>query len=65
MELAGQGTFEVELYYKHAPRTCRNFQELARRGYYDGTIFHRVIEVRQSTLSCENAPMQARGHVSV
>lgn len=32
------GTFEVELYVKHAPRTCKNFIELARRGYYNGTI---------------------------
>ena len=32
------GTFEVELYVKHAPRTCKNFVELARRGYYNGTI---------------------------
>lgn len=32
------GSFEVELYVKHAPRTCKNFLELARRGYYNGTI---------------------------
>jgi len=32
------GSFEVELYIKHAPRTCKNFIELARRGYYSGTI---------------------------
>ena len=38
------GTITVELYDKHAPRTCRNFLELARRGYYNGTIFHRVIK---------------------
>lgn len=32
------GTFTVELYFKHAPRTTKNFEELARRGYYDGTV---------------------------
>ena len=32
------GTLEIELYVKHAPRTCKNFVELARRGYYNGTI---------------------------
>ena len=32
------GTLKVELYVKHAPRTCKNFVELARRGYYNGTI---------------------------
>ena len=37
------GPFTVELYWKHAPKTCQNFIELARRGYYDGVPFHRVI----------------------
>ncbi|KAG2451388.1 hypothetical protein HYH02_003989 [Chlamydomonas schloesseri] len=37
------GSFTVELYFKHAPRTCKNFEELAKKGYYDGTIFHRII----------------------
>eukprot|EP00002_Diphylleia_rotans_P027492 TRINITY_DN5510_c0_g1_i1.p1 TRINITY_DN5510_c0_g1~~TRINITY_DN5510_c0_g1_i1.p1 ORF type:complete len:144 (+),score=29.91 TRINITY_DN5510_c0_g1_i1:74-505(+) len=37
------GSFTVELYGNHAPRTCQNFEELARRGYYNGTIIHRVI----------------------
>ncbi|WRX24555.1 Cyclophilin-type peptidyl-prolyl cis-trans isomerase domain - like 10 [Theobroma cacao] len=38
------GSFTVELYYKHAPRTCRNFIELSRRGYYDNVKFHRIIK---------------------
>jgi len=38
-----QGTITVELYEKHAPKTCRNFAGLAQRGYYNGVIFHRVI----------------------
>ncbi|KAI1400652.1 cyclophilin-like domain-containing protein [Hypoxylon fuscum] len=37
------GVITVELYTSHAPRTCTNFATLARRGYYDGVIFHRVI----------------------
>lgn len=37
------GMICVELYWDHAPRTCKNFAELARRGYYNGTIFHRII----------------------
>ncbi|XP_062922534.1 peptidyl-prolyl cis-trans isomerase-like 1 [Mobula hypostoma] len=37
------GNISLELYWKHAPKTCRNFAELARRGYYNGTKFHRVI----------------------
>lgn len=33
----------MELYARHAPKACENFATLARRGYYDGTVFHRVI----------------------
>lgn len=53
-----QGTFTVELYYEHAPKSCWNFAELARRGYYNNTLFHRIIQVRNAaaavrrTLSC-------------
>lgn len=32
------GTFVVEIYESHVPKTAKNFIELARRGYYDGTI---------------------------
>ena len=38
-----QGSFTVELYEHHAPRTCKNFQQLVQRGYYNNVIFHRVI----------------------
>ncbi|VDM95337.1 unnamed protein product [Thelazia callipaeda] len=37
------GVMCIELYWAHAPKTCKNFAELTRRGYYNGTIFHRVI----------------------
>jgi len=33
----------IELYWNHAPKTCQNFAELARKGYYNNTIFHRII----------------------
>merc|ERR1711977_164025 len=39
----GMGQIMVELYWDHAPKTCRNFYELAKRGYYTGTVFHRII----------------------
>lgn len=35
----------LQLYNKHAPKTCRNFIELSRRGYYDNVKFHRIIKV--------------------
>ncbi|RLM97663.1 hypothetical protein BBO99_00004194 [Phytophthora kernoviae] len=38
------GDFTVELYSEHAPKTCWNIAELARRGYYNNTIFHRIIK---------------------
>ncbi|MBO4312060.1 MAG: peptidyl-prolyl cis-trans isomerase [Desulfovibrionaceae bacterium] len=37
------GNFVAELYMKKAPKTVRNFLVYARSGFYDGTIFHRVI----------------------
>ncbi len=38
------GTFKVELFSDLAPKTCRNFMDLAERKYFDGIIFHRVID---------------------
>lgn len=38
-----QGDIVVELFPDKAPRTVNNFVFLAREGFYDGTIFHRVI----------------------
>ena len=37
------GTIELELYDEDAPKTVENFTKLARDGFYDGVIFHRVI----------------------
>eukprot|EP00823_Brevimastigomonas_motovehiculus_P001644 TRINITY_DN1223_c0_g1_i1.p1 TRINITY_DN1223_c0_g1~~TRINITY_DN1223_c0_g1_i1.p1 ORF type:complete len:212 (+),score=47.99 TRINITY_DN1223_c0_g1_i1:63-698(+) len=37
------GNFSVELYWNEAPKTCNNFHQLSQRGYYDNTIFHRII----------------------
>jgi peptidyl-prolyl cis-trans isomerase-like 1 len=38
------GTIEIELFEKQTPRTVGNFVGLAEKGYYDGVIFHRVID---------------------
>ena len=38
-----QGSIVIELLAKEAPKTVNNFVFLAREGYYDGVIFHRVI----------------------
>jgi peptidyl-prolyl cis-trans isomerase-like 1 len=37
------GAFTVELYCQEAPRTVENFYALSRKGYYNGTAFHRII----------------------
>ena len=37
-------TMTLELYPKTAPITVDNFVKLAKEGFYDGLIFHRVIE---------------------
>src|SRR5215212_533108 len=37
------GAIDVELYDEDAPKTVENFTTLARKGFYDGVIFHRVI----------------------
>ncbi|WXC55123.1 Peptidyl-prolyl isomerase cwc27 [Fusarium graminearum] len=38
-----RGELSVELFAKQAPLTCRNFLQLALDGYYDNTIFHRLV----------------------
>jgi cyclophilin family peptidyl-prolyl cis-trans isomerase len=38
------GSFEIELYPDKAPRTVENFTGLIEKGYYNGIIFHRVID---------------------
>ncbi|GAP85513.1 putative peptidyl-prolyl isomerase CWC27 [Rosellinia necatrix] len=37
------GDLSVELFAKQTPLTCRNFLQLCLDGYYDNTIFHRLI----------------------
>ena len=38
------GPIEIELDHEKAPKTAANFEQYAREGFYDGTIFHRVID---------------------
>lgn len=44
IEMEDGGVITVELDYDTAPNTVKNFIALANKGFYDGTIFHRVIE---------------------
>lgn len=38
-----KGDVEIVLFPKDAPKTVENFTKLVKRGFYDGTSFHRVI----------------------
>ncbi len=38
-----RGTVTIELLYNDAPKTVNNFVDLARGGFYDGSVFHRVV----------------------
>jgi peptidyl-prolyl cis-trans isomerase B (cyclophilin B) len=38
------GTIEIELDHEKAPATSENFEQYVKEGFYDGTIFHRVID---------------------
>ena len=41
--VTSEGSFTVRLMPEHAPKTVANFVDLAKKGYYDDVIFHRVI----------------------
>jgi cyclophilin family peptidyl-prolyl cis-trans isomerase len=38
------GAFTIELFEEQAPKTTGNFIDLAEKGFYNGLVFHRVIE---------------------
>ena len=38
------GDFTAELFEDKAPKTAANFIDLVKKGFYDGVIFHRVID---------------------
>ena len=44
IEMENGGIIELELYPDKAPITVENFVNLAKEGFYDGLIFHRVIK---------------------
>ena len=44
LHIAGEGVITLELDEQKAPKTVANFLGYVRKGHYDGTIFHRVID---------------------
>ena len=43
LKIKDLGEIKLELDYKNAPNTAKNFAYLVNKGFYDGLIFHRVI----------------------
>ena len=39
-----RGTIKIELFDDKTPKTVANFEKLVGDGYYDGLVFHRVID---------------------
>ena len=44
IEMENGKTIDLELDYNAAPKTAANFEKLVKEGFYNGLIFHRVIE---------------------
>ncbi|MDE6679088.1 MAG: peptidylprolyl isomerase, partial [Ruminococcus sp.] len=43
MNIRDYGTVKIRLFPEYADKGVENFVELAKKGYYDGLKFHRVI----------------------
>ena len=39
-----KGPIKIKLFTKEAPNTTSNFTDLVKKGFYNGTVFHRVVE---------------------
>jgi peptidyl-prolyl cis-trans isomerase B (cyclophilin B) len=44
LHIAGEGVVTLELDEQKAPKTVANFLSYVKKGHYDGTVFHRVID---------------------
>ena len=49
-----KGVIDIELDHEHAPKSSANFEQYVRDGFYDGTIFHRVIKGFMIQGGCPN-----------
>lgn len=49
-----KGTIKLELYDDKVPKTVENFETLAKKGFYDGLKFHRVIPDFMIQTGCPN-----------
>jgi peptidyl-prolyl cis-trans isomerase B (cyclophilin B) len=44
LQIAGYGNITIELDAEKAPKCAENFLSYVKKGHYDGTVFHRVID---------------------
>ena len=64
--ITSQGDIVLELDADKAPVTCANFEQYAREGHYDGTIFHRVIDgfmIQGGGMTPDFIPKPTRGPI--
>jgi peptidyl-prolyl cis-trans isomerase A (cyclophilin A) len=57
------GNIRVELFKDEAPITVKNFEEYAKSGFYNGTVFHRVIPrfmIQGGGMTADLTPKQTR-----
>ena len=54
IEMENGGKMTLELYPEKAPITVKNFTDLAKKGFYNGLIFHRVISGFMIQGGCPN-----------
>ena len=55
------GEMTVAFWPDVAPKTVENFKTLARKGFYDGTAFHRIIKGFMIQGGCPNTKMDRNG----
>jgi cyclophilin family peptidyl-prolyl cis-trans isomerase len=61
-----EGTFQVELWADKAPTTVKNFLDYVEDGFYNGTIFHRVIDnfmIQGGGLDSELKPKETKAPI--
>jgi peptidyl-prolyl cis-trans isomerase B (cyclophilin B) len=44
LQIAGHGNITIELDADKAPKSAENFLAYVKKGHYDGTVFHRIID---------------------
>ena len=54
LEIPGYGDITLELDYDNAPISSKNFEDLVKKGFYDGLTFHRVIKGFMIQGGCPN-----------